>query len=100
MPTDADVASETATSGIIEVPQFDTTYSGTGADRKRLVAIMVNLSDYTIGADKGGTVKDYYDFDIDFNQHKYLMETRCSGCLTKPFSAIIFWQADPDTSGS
>lgn len=54
------------------------------------LAIAVNLNDYTIGADKGGEVSMFEDFDIDYNQQKYLLETRCSGALTKPFSAIAF----------
>lgn len=55
-----------------------------------LGAIMVNLTDYNIGADKGGAVSMFDDFDIDYNAQKYLIETRCSGALTKPFSAIAF----------
>lgn len=55
-----------------------------------LRAIMVNPSDYTIGADKGGAVNMFDDFDIDYNAQKYLIETRCSGALTKPYSAIVF----------
>ena len=50
--------------------------------------IIVNPSDYTVGADKGGQVSMFDDFDIDYNQQKYLMETRCSGALVKPYSAI------------
>lgn len=57
-----------------------------------LVGIMVNLQDYTIGADKGGEVNMFDDFDIDYNQHKYLIETRISGALTKIRSAIVFRQ--------
>lgn len=53
-----------------------------------LMGIIVNLTDYTVGADKGGAVSMFDDFDIDCNQQKYLMETRCSGALTKPYSAI------------
>lgn len=53
-----------------------------------LMGIIVNLTDYTVGADKGGAVAMFDDFDIDYNQQKYLMETRCSGALTKPYSAI------------
>ena len=53
-----------------------------------LMGIIVNLADYTVGADKGGAVAMFDDFDIDYNQQKYLMETRCSGALTKPYSAI------------
>lgn len=55
-----------------------------------LVAIMVNPSDYTYGADKGGKVSMFDDFDIDYNQYKYLIETRTSGTLTKPKSALVF----------
>lgn len=53
-----------------------------------LMAILVNLGDYNVGADKGGAVNMFDDFDIDYNQQKYLIETRCSGALTKPYSAI------------
>lgn len=53
-----------------------------------LMGIIVNLNDYTIGADKGGAVNMFDDFDIDYNQQKYLIETRCSGALTLPYSAI------------
>lgn len=53
-----------------------------------LMGIIVNLTDYTVGADKGGAVAMFDDFDIDYNQQKYLIETRCSGALTKPYSAI------------
>ena len=54
-----------------------------------VAGIFVNLADYTVGADKGGDISMFDDFDIDFNQHKYLMETRISGALTKPKSAIV-----------
>ena len=54
-----------------------------------LMGIIVNLKDYTVGADKGGAVNMFEDFDIDYNQQKYLIETRCSGALTVPYSAII-----------
>jgi HK97 family phage major capsid protein len=54
-----------------------------------LQGIIVNMNDYTIGADKGGAVSMFDDFDIDYNQQKYLIETRCSGALIKPFSAIV-----------
>ena len=53
-----------------------------------LMGIIVNLADYNVGADKGGAVNMFEDFDIDYNQQKYLIETRCSGALIKPFSAI------------
>lgn len=58
-------------------------------DLENLFAILVNPVDYSVGTNKGGELTSFEDFDIDFNQHKYLMETRLSGALTKPFSAIV-----------
>lgn len=55
---------------------------------RHLLGISVNLADYNVGADKGGEVNMFDDFDIDYNAQKYLIETRCSGALTKPYSAI------------
>ena len=57
-------------------------------DTHNLIGIIVNLADYNVGADKGGAVNMFDDFDIDYNQQKYLIETRCSGALIKPYSAI------------
>ena len=62
----------------------------TDATQGDLAAIVVNLTDYNVGADKGGAVAMFEDFDIDFNQNKYLIETRCSGALVKPYSALVF----------
>ena len=62
-----------------------------------VVGIFVNLADYTIGADRGGEIGMFDDFDIDYNQHKYLIETRISGALTKPKSAIVV-KRDPGVS--
>ena len=53
-----------------------------------LVGLIVNLADYNVGADKGGAVNMFDDFDIDYNAQKYLIETRCSGALVKPYAAI------------
>lgn len=61
-----------------------------------LLGIMVNLSDYTVGADKGGQVSMFDDFDIDYNQYKYLLEGRMSGGLTKPKSALVFSRTEAD----
>lgn len=58
-------------------------------DAKELIGIIVNLKDYNVGADKGGAVAMFDDFDIDYNKQKYLIETRCSGALIKPFSALV-----------
>jgi len=59
-----------------------------GKNDKPLMGVIVNLADYNVGADKGGAVNMFDDFDIDYNQQKYLIETRCSGALIKPYSAI------------
>ena len=59
------------------------------AKDKNILGIVVNLKDYNVGADKGGAVAMFEDFDIDYNAQKYLIETRCSGALVKPFSAIV-----------
>lgn len=67
---------------------------------RTLMGLIVNLSDYTVGADKGGAVNLFEDFDIDFNQEKYLIETRCSGALTKPYSAIAVESIASEASGS
>jgi hypothetical protein len=57
------------------------------------LGIIVNLADYSVGADKGGEVNFFDDFDIDFNQYKYLIETRVSGALTKVKSALVLERA-------
>jgi len=62
-----------------------------------IVGVIVNMADYTMGADKGGSVNMFDDFDIDYNQMKYLMETRCSGALTVPYSAIVLKKAVSET---
>lgn len=72
----------------------------TGADTKvyTLLGIIVNLIDYNVGADKGGAINMFDDFDIDYNQQKYLIETRCSGALVKPFSAVVI-ESTPVVAG-
>lgn len=72
-------------SDIVTVPVMEGQKGANGGD---LAGIIVNLSDYKVGADKGGAVSLFDDFDIDYNQMKYLIETRCSGALTKPYSAM------------
>lgn len=71
---------------IVTVPVMENLTRADGA--VSLMGIIVNLKDYNVGADKGGAVNMFDDFDIDYNQQKYLIETRCSGALTKPYSAI------------
>lgn len=59
-----------------------------------IYGVIVNLADYNVGADKGGAINMFDDFDIDYNQMKYLIETRCSGALVKPYSAIVLKKAE------
>ena len=76
---------------IVTIPEMEGRKGAKGGD---LAAVIVNLSDYTVGADKGGAVSMFDDFDIDYNAMKYLIETRCSGALTTPYSAMaIEWAA-------
>ena len=64
------------------------TRKNTKGENKKLLALIVNLADYSLGSTKGGQISHFTDFDIDFNQHKSLLETRCSGALTRVYSAI------------
>lgn len=73
---------------IVPVPVMENLTRNVASNTHTLAGIYVNLTDYNIGADKGGAVNMFDDFDIDYNQMKYLIETRCSGALTKPFSAV------------
>ena len=82
---EAEVAQAMRVKEIVTVPQMA---GMKGAKGGELFGIVVNLADYTVGADKGGAVNMLDDFDIDYNQQKYLIETRCSGALTVPFSAM------------
>lgn len=83
--TKAELASELGFADIVEVEVME--------NEEDLIGIIVNLKDYTIGADKGGEVNFFDDFDIDYNQYKYLLETRISGALTKIRSAIVVKRA-------
>lgn len=76
---EAALARKLRVSKIVTVPEMDGRKGAKGGD---LAAVIVNLSDYTVGADKGGAVSMFDDFDIDYNAMKYLIETRCSGALT------------------
>ena len=77
---------------IVTIPEMES--------RKDIYGIIVNLNDYTAGADKGGSVNMFDDFDIDYNQMKYLMETRMSGALTQPYSAIVLKKDGASTSNT
>lgn len=85
--TESAVATKCRVSSIVPVEIME---GLSDSDQGDLAAIVVNMTDYNVGADKGGAVAMFEDFDIDFNQNKYLIETRCSGALTKPYSALIF----------
>ena len=86
--TDASLAAAMGVSAIVEVPLFENLVDPK-KQSNNVDALIVNLRDYTIGTDNGGAVTSFEDFDIDYNQKKYLMETRMSGALTKLKSAIV-----------
>ena len=83
-----EIATAMRVSSIVTVPVMEGLTRTSGSDTFTLKAIIVNLKDYNVGADKGGAINMFDDFDIDYNQQKYLIETRCSGALIKPYSAI------------
>jgi Caudovirus prohead serine protease len=83
--TTSELASEMGVSAIVTVEVME--------DEANLVGIVVNLRDYTVGADKGGDINFFDDFDIDYNQYKYLLETRVSGALTRIRSAVVITRA-------
>ena len=85
--TDASLAAAMGVSAIVEVPVLES-FEMT-EDSKVVDGVMVNLRDYTIGTDRGGELTQFSDFDIDYNQHKYLIEARLSGALTTPKSAVV-----------
>lgn len=74
---------------IITVPVMENKKRTVDGKDRELLGIIANLADYNVGADKGGAVNMFDDFDIDYNKQKYLIETRCSGALVKPYSAIV-----------
>ena len=85
----ADLAKALNVGEIIEIEQLEGRTRSTKDGEKKLLGIFVNLADYQFGSTKGGEITKFDDFDIDFNQYKYLMETRLSGALTKVYSAIV-----------
>ena len=88
---EAALARKLRVKNIVTIPEMEGRKGAKGGD---LVCLIVNLADYTVGADKGGAVSMFDDFDIDFNAQKYLIETRCSGALNTPFSAMaVEWAA-------
>ncbi len=87
--TEAELAAANRVRSIVTVPQMEGYKNASNQD---LMAIVVNLADYNVGADKGGEVNMFDDFNIDYNQFIYLIETRMSGALTKPYSAIALFK--------
>lgn len=92
--TEGELATAMRVSRIVTVPVMENHQVG----GKDLIGIIVNLNDYNVGADKGGAINMFEDFDIDYNQEKYLIETRCSGALIKPYSAIVLFKNEVPTS--
>ena len=99
--TETDLAAGIRAKEIVEVPVMENKVivieEATNVKeglQKRLLGISVNMADYSLGADKGGSIAMFDDFDIDYNQYKYLIETRCSGALTMPHSAIAYWRLE------
>ncbi len=84
----SDLATALRVSEIVTVPVMEGLKRNGGSQKVELLGLIVNLKDYNVGADKGGAINMFDDFDIDYNQQKYLIETRCSGALVKPFSAV------------
>ena len=97
-PTKAELAAAMAVDSIVEVPVMQDVKRTVVDKEKSLIGIILNMKDYNIGADKGGEVNMFDDFDIDYNQMKYLLETRVSGALTVPYSAIVI-ERDPAVVG-
>lgn len=86
----SDLSTTLMVSKIVPVALMKGQKRAVGSGTHELLALMVNLNDYYVGADKGGAVSMFDDFDIDYNQQKYLIETRCSGALVVPYSAVAF----------
>ena len=93
--SEAEVATAMRVSKIVTVPVME---GFRNANNQELMGIIVNLKDYNIGADKGGEVNMFDDFNIDYNRYVYLIETRCSGALIRPYSAIALFKAASGTT--
>ena len=96
----AELASALNVGNIYTAEQFEGKIRTTSdSKKKKLLGIIVNLNDYSLGATKGGEVTHFTQFDIDFNQQKSLLETRCSGALTRVYSAIAIEEPVAEVSG-
>lgn len=87
------LATKLRVSQIVTVEVMEDLTREVGETTHTLMGIIVNPADYNVGADRGGAINMFDDFDIDYNQQKYLIETRCSGALIKPYSAIVIESA-------
>ena len=100
--TDATLSSALGVDRLVDVPVMEgCTRSVTVGETTtvyNVIGIIVNLADYNVGTNKGGEINTFNDFDIDYNQSKYLMETRCSGALVKPHSALVIEYPKPATA--
>lgn len=93
---EAQLARKLRVSRIVTVPVMEGLTRTVGSKKRELYGLILNLRDYNVGADRGGQVSMFDDFDIDYNAQKYLIETRCSGALTVPYSAIaVELESDP-----
>lgn len=90
--TVGELATALRVSSIVTVEAMEGYNVSVSSNEYPLIGVIVNLRDYNVGADKGGDINLFDDFDIDFNQYKYLMETRISGALIKPFSALTVYK--------
>jgi len=98
--TEGELATALRVSKIVTVEVMEGHKITVNNEEKDLIGVIVNLTDYNVGADKGGAISLFDDFDIDYNQYKYLIETRISGALTKPFSALTIYNDVPANSSS
>ena len=96
-PDEGALARKLRVNRIVTVPLMENMTDGNGNE---IAMIIVDLKDYNVGADRGGAVNMFDDFDIDYNQQKYLIETRCSGAMIKPFAAMVVKVAAAGNSGN
>jgi hypothetical protein len=97
--TESELATALRVKEIITVEPMEGMTIKNGESDMPLIGVITNLADYNVGADKGGEVNLFDDFDLDFNKYEYLIETRISGALTKPYSALTILRNDPQVAG-
>lgn len=97
--TESELATALRVKEIVTVEPMEGMTIKNGESDMPLIGVITNLADYNVGADKGGEVNLFDDFDLDFNKYEYLIETRISGALTKPYSALTILRNDPQVAG-